>query len=242
MSRQQHVRLETNYLLSISLLSLLLLALLTAFPPEVPVGVSWRKTLVGVVFILICMLGIVAVYMPKLCQRLFVSKNSRNDINSDLAEPALHGASSGMRGHHPTCGRFEAHIIKIKDKIYCAACIGLSLGGLTALTMAAAYFFGVFQSAGQASLLVLLGIAGVGCGLFQFKFDGFIRLLANSTFVLGALSVLIGTDELVHSLFFDLFVVSLIVFWILTRISLSQWDHRRICAHCRVEYCRVGGK
>ena len=59
----------------------------------------------------------------------------------------------------------------------------------------------------------------------------------NTIFVLGSLLVLIGIDELVHSLFFDLFVVCLIIFLLFNRISLSQWDHEMICSGCVTENC-----
>jgi hypothetical protein len=88
-------------------------------------------------------------------------------------------------------------------------------------------------------LLVLLGSLGVGIGLFQFKFRSFVRLLMNVIFVLGALMVLIGIDMIVYSLFFDFFVICLIVFWLLTRILLSQLDHKIICSSCGVENCEV---
>jgi uncharacterized membrane protein YfcA len=54
----------------------------------------------------------------------------------------------------------------------------------------------------------------------------------NVFFVLGAFLLLVGTDEIVESLFVDLFLTALILLWISTRIQLSQWDHRKICSNC----------
>jgi hypothetical protein len=106
-----------------------------------------------------------------------------------------------------------------------------------ALAGASVYFFGGWHVAEHSSLMVLLGILGVSFGLFQFKFRNLVRLFVNTFFVLGALLMLVGVDELVRSLFFDLFVFSLIVFWLFTRISLSQWDHEVICSGCETENC-----
>jgi hypothetical protein len=119
------------------------------------------------------------------------------------------------------------------------ACIGLLIGGISALIVSFFYFFGGTQFTGYSMLLVLLGSLGVGIGLFQFKFRSFVRLLMNVIFVLGALMVLIGIDMIVYSLFFDFFVICLIVFWLLTRILLSQLDHKIICSSCGVENCEV---
>ncbi len=143
-----------------------------------------------------------------------------------------------MQGHHPSCGKFAAHVFQIRSKTFCAACVGLLLGGLLALAGALLYFFGNWRVPEQnSSIMVLVGILGVGLGLFQFKFRNLVRLSLNTFFVLGTLFILIGVDEFVQSLMVDLFVVSVIFFWLFTRISLSQWDHKRICSDCKVVGC-----
>jgi len=150
-----------------------------------------------------------------------------------------HSKSSSMQGHHPSCGKFTAHTFRVKDRIFCAACVGLLLGGLLALAESFLYFFFDCYVAEQASLLVYVGVIGVGFGLFQHKFRSLIRLSLNTFFVLGTFLILSGIDEMVHSLMVDLFVVSLILFWLFTRISLSQWDHETICSDCKVVDCEL---
>jgi hypothetical protein len=241
MFQQHHIRSDIKYQLLVSFLGLFLLAALTLFPPTVTGDLSWRKTVIGSIFSSICILGILAVFSPNKCLRIFnIGKKNKTAV-SDSAKLASHGTSNALQGHHPTCGNYDAHIFRIKGKIFCAACVGLLLGGLLALAGAAVYFFGDWRVAEHSSLMVLLGIVGVSFGLFQFKFKNFIRLSVNTIFVLGTLLILIGIDELVHSLIFDLFVVSLIIFWLFTRISLSQWDHERICSDCEIENCRIRG-
>jgi hypothetical protein len=241
MSQQRHIRSDIKYQLLVSLLALLLLVALTAFPPAVSGNLSWRKPVIGSIFSSICVLGILAVFSPNKCLRIFDIGKKKRTAGSDSSKLASHGTSNALEGHHPTCGKYDAHIFRIKDKIFCAACAGLLLGGLLALAVASLYFFADWQVAEHSSLMVLLGIVGVSLGLFQFKFRSLIRLSVNTVFVLGALFILIGIDELVHSLFFDLFVVCLIAFWLFTRISLSQWDHERICSGCEIEGCRIRG-
>jgi hypothetical protein len=241
MFQQHYVRSDIKYQLLVSFLGLFLLAVLTAFPSTVTGDFSWRKTVIGSIFSSICVLGILAVFSPNKYLRILDIGKKNRTIGSDSAKLAFHGTSNVLQGHHPTCGKFTAHIFRIKGKIFCAACVGLLLGGLLALAGAFIYFFGDWRVAEHSSLMVLLGIVGVSLGLFQFKFKNLIRLSVNTIFVLGTLSILIGIDELVHSLIFDLFVVSLIIFWLFTRISLSQWDHERICSDCEIENCRIRG-
>lgn len=144
-----------------------------------------------------------------------------------------------MQGHHSSCGKFAAHTFQIKDRIFCAACVGLLIGGLLALVGSLLYFFVSWNFAENSFLLVLMGVSGVGFGFLQLKFRSLIRLSLNITFVLGTFFILIGIDQIIHSLLIDLFVVSLILFWLYTRISLSQWDHENICSNCNIVNCEL---
>jgi len=237
MFQQHNIQSDIKYQLLVSFLGLLLLVVLTFFPPTATGDVPWRKTVISSIFISICVLGILAVFSPNKCLRIFNIRKKKKTVGADSAKFVSHGTSNVLQGHHSTCGKFAAHIFRIKGKTFCAACVGLLLGGLLALTGAFIYFFGDWRVAEHSSLMVLLGIVGVSFGLFQFKFKNLIRLFMNAIFVLGTLFILIGIDELVRSLVFDLFVVSLIVFWLFTRISLSQWDHEVICSGCETENC-----
>jgi hypothetical protein len=239
MTSKQQRGFDIIFLSFLSFFGLLLIAILTGSPPNVSGNVPWRKPLIGSIFSLICILGVLAVFSPSRCCTILKLKK-RESLNSNSGKFASHTSSSSLQGHHPSCGKFSAHIFRIRNKTFCAACTGLLFGGLFALAGAVLYFFGIWHVAGQnSSVIVLLGILGVGLGLFQFKFSSLIRLLLNTFFVLGTLLILIGIDVLVQSLIFDLFVVSLILFWLFNRISLSQWDHKRICAECDVTDCEL---
>lgn len=239
MSTKHHQSFDVGFLIFISLIGLVITVALTAYPPITARNLTWRKPLIGSIYSLICILGTIAVFSPNNCLKIleFQKKNPRNFISNKVI---FHKVSPSLRGHHPSCGNFVAHIFQIGNKIFCAACTGLLFGGLLALAGALFYFFGSFYVAEPTrSVMVLLGILGVGLGFFQFKFRNIVRLSLNSFFVLGTLFILIGIDEIVHSLMVDLFIVSLILFWLFTRISLSQWDHKRICSSCNVTSCEL---
>jgi peptidoglycan/LPS O-acetylase OafA/YrhL len=236
MPPQHDIRPEIEYYLLISFLGLILVLVLTVYPPTITVDNPFRKPLIGSIFSIFCLLGILAVFTPNRCGRILDRKIE--NVLSDLAvteEPD--GAATVLRGHHPTCGKYSAHIFRIRDRIFCAACVGLLLGGLLALAGTVIYFFCELWLSNTGVLIVLLGVVGVIFGLFQFKVNGLFRLFANICFVIGALLILIGIDAVVHSLFFDLFVICLIVFLLSTRIALSQWDHEAICSSCKTKDC-----
>jgi len=144
-----------------------------------------------------------------------------------------------MQGHHSSCGKFTAHTFQIQARIFCAACAGLLIGGLVALVGSLLYFFFSWNLVENSFLLVIVGVFGVGFGFFQLKFRSLVRLSLNTVFVLGTFFILIGIDEITHSLLIDLFVISLILFWLYTRISLSHWDHENICSNCNVVNCEL---
>ena len=194
MFQQHYIRSDIKYQLLLSFAGLLLIIALTAFPPTVTGNVPWRKPVIGSIFSSICVLGILAVFSPNKFLRIFNTGKKKENVGADSAKVVSHGTSIVLQGHHPTCGNYDAHIFRIKGKIFCAACVGLLLGGLLALAGAAVYFFADWRVAEHSSLMVLLGIVGVSFGLFQFKFKNFIRLSVNTIFVLGTLLILIGID------------------------------------------------
>ena len=142
------------------------------------------------------------------------------------------GFPVSSEGHHPDCGRFSAHTIRFKGNSYCAACTGLLMGGVVAMIVTALYFFFGLNAGSVSFPAVLVGQLGLASGLTQFKFRNWTRSAANLLFVLGSSFMLIGVDQLVGSVFVDIYVSGLIVLWILTRVMISQSDHRRICLSC----------
>ena len=232
---------NVTYLVLVSFLGLFLVGMLTIYPPNVDESLPWRKPLIGSIFGLICIFGILAVFYPKRCSRV-LDFGKKKLSRPHLGEFASHGTFSTLQGHHPDCGNFAAHVFQIGEKTFCAACTGLLLGGLSVFVGTFLYFFSNWSGELNSLLMVWVGVLGVGFGLFQFKFRSFVRLFLNVFFVLGAFLILIGVDKVVHSVAVDLFLVALILFWLFARILLSQWDHERICCSCRVATCEFDNR
>ena len=233
------------FLVSVSLFGLILAVLLAFYPPISQENFPWRKPLVGSTYSVVCVLGILAVFFPKTCSRLFdVGKRDKSQnrfFGFKRNESISCTAASALRGHHPLCGRFSAHVFHLGNRIFCATCSGLFLGALIVLVGVTLFFFGNWQIEQNASLAVLVGAGGVILGLLQSPLpilqNSVIRLLSSGFFVVGMFLILIGNEELAHSTSVDLFFVALSVFWLLTRISLSQWNHEQICSKCTLDSC-----
>lgn len=112
--------------LIISLLGLFLLALIVFYPPTVIENFGWRKPLVGSILEIECFLGFLATIYPKRCSRVFGTKNKKqarlmHNLNKTMVS---------IRGHHPDCGNYSAHVFHIGGKYFCAGCTGLVLGAI----------------------------------------------------------------------------------------------------------------
>jgi hypothetical protein len=217
------------FCIGVSVFGTVLITMWAINPPVSSDNFSWRKPLIGSLFSLICILGIFAALFPNRCSEAF---HFREAMLSAISRQSLSAS------HHPDCERFSAHVVHIKGRVRCAACTGLLLGAVIALGGALFYFFSGWQIESAGFLSVLIGVLGVLAGFLQLRFRGRVRLTLNSLFVLGAFLCLVRTDQTSQNLAIDLFSVMLIIFWILTRIQLSQWDHSRICDDCESP-CRV---
>lgn len=230
--------------MSVSLFGLFLVGILTLNPPVTGESLPWRKPVMGSIFGSICILGSLAALFPRKCSgTLHFKKEAPVNMYDFSQESDLTPYRGGfaVRGHHPDCGKFSAHVFRIGNRTLCTSCTGLLLGALVSLTATILYFFSGWQFGQEILPIVNVGILGVSFGLLQFPLfkdrRSHLRFLLNSFFVLGAFLILVGIDTLVQSVALDLFLIFLIVFWILTRISLTQWDHKRICYACGVTTC-----
>jgi hypothetical protein len=234
MRYDQQANLLLALMLAISAFGLVTVSALALFSSRAQSSNPWRKPLVGSMFASICLGGIAAVFFPRKCVETLSLPRDRVHAESDIQKPA----SVTLKGHHPACSRFSAHTIRIRDSCHCAACTGLLIGAIVALTGTLAFFFADWSFIQSGFLSVSVSIAGIGLGFLQFKFKTFVRLTMNSFFVIGAFLILASVDFLTQNLPIDLYALFLIVFWLLTRILISKWNNSRLCLSC--ESCEFG--
>lgn len=221
--------------LSISFIGIALVLPLATYKPAVQWSFSWRKPLIGFLLALICFSGIFAVFFPEKCSKNVHMRRIGKTSAYKVKDVSSHQLSINFKGHHPDCGNFGAHLIELNELILCAACTGLFIGALIVLAGTVLYFFVEWNFLGPFGLLtVLAGQVGVVLGFFQFKFRGFARSVLNAFFVVACFLMLAGVDGLAENLLLDLYLIGLILFWLFTRILISQWDHLRICRSCSV--------
>jgi len=182
------------------------------------------------------------VFFPKKCSRIILPKSSEtvSKMQYNTSEVYKRKTTSlfGLKlthGHHPNCEGFSDHEFQIGNKTFCAGCTGLLVGALISLVVVPAYFSSQVQLGKIAIPLIGFGFIIVLIDLLTPIFIAMgsaVRLAVNVLFILGMSSILVGADTLLHNIEIDVYLISLDVLWLMTRISLSQLSHERICANC----------
>jgi len=190
----------------------------------------FSKPLIGLLYAVICVVGVLAVFYPKKCEQTFMFRKQ-----SGFREQSDRGGLSGklrFRGHHPDCEEFSGNRITVRNVVLCAACMGMLFGAAIALIGAILYFFVGFITLPTNFVVFFVGYGVCMLGLVQYKFRGWFKLIVNALFVVGSFVTLVSADLLGKSLLIDLYVLGLILFLLLARILFSQWNNKLICFRC----------
>jgi len=241
MTQTVHRNLTELSLVSISLIGLILATILLFYTPASQ-DFLWRRPIISSTYALICILGAIAVFFPRRCSRVVFLKKWEKTRKTPYKTPQLDEMRMttflGFKlthGHHPKCESFSDHELQIGNKTFCAGCTGLLIGALISLVTVSAYFLSQVQIDKAAIPLVRFGFITVLVGLLTPVFiagRSAIRLATNAFLILGMSSILVGADTLLHNVQIDLYLMALDVLWLMTRVSLSQLNHERICANC----------
>lgn len=137
-----------------------------------------------------------------------------------------------VHGHHPICDGFQGHEFTVSSKTFCASCLGLFIGASAALVTATMRFVFGFTYHPAAAFI------GIGCVVLGLTYAPLLRTdmpILRSIFNVGLVTgfaLLLAVADEVGGLELDLLVIGICVFWMFTRIQLSNWEHDRICRGC----------
>jgi hypothetical protein len=245
MPRKQTGKQFLYFLIFVSLFSFFLITLVAFFPPEIQDNFQWRKQSTGLLFIVICILGMISVFFPSQCSMMFHegAKSIRRDVS--VREKEGFQRSSKIlgviltHGHHPECQGFYHHEFRVGKKTFCIACMGLFVGAVISIFGALSYFFLEQLVEIDALFLVVFGVTGVALCLLQYTFfdvhSRLIRFSLNTFSIFGMFLILAGIDCIVQSLTLNFFLIVLFIFWLFTRILLSKNKHKEICQTCNID-------
>jgi hypothetical protein len=214
------------FLVSVSIIGLALVPLLLLQTNLQGDPSPIRQPLVGTLYSVVCVLGVVAVFYPRKCRMMF----QKPTVLPDSKKPSP--STVEFRGHHPDCEKFSPNRVVIKGSVFCAACTGLLIGAIAA--MAGIVLFSLsFFSLGVGNIWVLAaGEVLMLVGLAQIKLGGYVKMVVNALFVVGSCISLVAADLFAQSFLVDAYVLGLIVFMLWFRILLSEWNNKKTCVAC----------
>jgi hypothetical protein len=215
------------FLLAATIVGLLLIPFLVLQSNLLLFQISVRQNLVGVLYSVICLLGVAAVFYPNKCRGIF--QRTQNPVY----QVGIPSSPIRIRGHHPDCQNFASNRIRLGQREFCAACSGLLIGAIIAWVSNVLQFFVGFSVVWASMGLLMLGEVGLVLGVTQIKFAGVAKAIVNVVFVVGSFVTLAEADVLGGSMLVDVYVLGLIVFLLWLRILLSERNNRRTCQTCQ---------
>jgi len=247
MSKKLFPNFPLAFSLVVSFFGFLLIGVLGFKSPAFQESFPSQKEIIGVVYGLICVSGILAALFPNSCLQILNLKRREKCAYfkamppSESEQEKAVSQTFNVRGHHRTCGNFSPHVFHIGSRTFCSSCTGLLIGGLLALAGTVLHFFYNWRIGGSL-ILFAFGVSGIALNmlsilLFDVWVKHLVRISLNIFFVFGTFLILVAVNEQAQSLGLNLLVVAYSGFWLLTRIALSQWRHDRICNACTIEDC-----
>jgi hypothetical protein len=225
-------------IVSLSNLCLLyyLLFISTHFQPLI--FFSFRKQFTLSIFVILCVLGAIVGIYPSICSFRNHAINDTSIFNLNVSK----SPKNEFKGHHPDCVDFSSHILHFREKTYCAGCTGLVIGAILSLLGSIFYLLvGLKVEVTTLPIFFWLGFLYVTCGLLQYLLavkNNIVHLLLNILFVYGSFSLLIAVNEVTNNFLLSIYFLILVVYLIITRITLSGLEHKRICDNCSSEKCK----
>lgn len=225
----------TNYLILSTIGAALIIIIILFEATKIQDINNFDKLLISVAFVLSCVFGISLAIKPNWIQKI----SNRN--TKPKTGPQRKINPRARQGHHPSCDHFRSHTIKIKNKVHCAGCIGLFLGGIISIVLIVIYLvlpseipFLVFQ------IFIISGFALISFNYLEIKLsvrNPRVHFVSNTLLIISFLFIVIGMFQLTGNIYLGIFGVVLSFLWLDTRIQLSEWHHESICKNC-LEECK----
>lgn len=224
--REKNLNFQPIFLIAVSFFGLFFLMIMYLWAPQRNLYYPFQKTAILSIFIVICLLGVLAAIRPSTCKTVmqFQKDSEKTTRNNNIQ----------FEGHHPDCGKFSSHTLNINGKKYCPGCLGLSIGAFIAIIGTVIYYFHGFTSSYE-EIIFWIGLCMVFLALFLiviFNLEKKLKFLLNMVLVVGSFLILVGVDSVKANLLIEVYFLILIMFWILTRMIVSETSHERICRDC----------
>ncbi|MGC9516418.1 MAG: hypothetical protein ACP5C3_01815 [Methanomicrobiales archaeon] len=189
----------------------------------------------------ICIMGILAGLVPAKCSKVlnFQYKHKSNILKSDL-NIEDHEKTLEIKGHHPTCKKFENHVFNFNSNTYCVGCTGLVIGAVISIILVIIGFFRVYTPY-YLGLMFFSGLIFEFASLIYFMVISnsinIFKLFFNILFVLAYSLIFLAVLFLYQSLVLYLYAILMVFILVITRSTISKYKHQKICDQCDYREC-----
>ena len=225
------------YYLLLSVVAAALLIIIVAFGSSpLHIITIYDRLVVGSTFIASCIFGLSLATSPGWFKRL--TKHGYDPLDKKQTKIS----ARRYLGHHPDCGQFQSHTLKLKKKIWCAGCLGLSIGSLISI-MSVSLYISIIQepSTNIIHMILLSGLIIIALTYVEIMLparNAIIHVLANVLLVVSFLLITISIFEITGNIIYGLLSILISFLWLETRIQLSNWQHSKTCNNCH-ETCKM---
>lgn len=220
----------------LSIMSAFILLIITFYSPNNTNNIGiYNRLLLAFIFIIICIFGISLSFFPGWY------KESKIFINKIKEKKNLHNIKRKRQGHHPDCKQFKSHTISVKNKLFCAGCLGLAIGSIVAIFLFLLYLFFINFLPNIFHFFVTMGLLFVFILYLEIILpikNAYVHMISNIFFVIGFLFITIGIFEITGNIIYTAVSILILFLFLDTRIQLSSYRHFLICADCK-EKCKM---
>lgn len=222
-------KIHLYYYITLSIVAAILIITIIHYS-DIKTGTSYFDRLIfGGFFITCCMVGISLAKYPGWTKHFFKKKELYRSLKERRQQIKY-------KGHHPDCGHFKNHTIKIMEKTVCTGCLGLIIGLISSIVLMIGYVIGYLMfSYYFHSIFIYLGMGIIGLCLLEILFlkrNPSIHTLLNILLVISFFLITISVFEITGGLFYGLIAILFSLLWLDTRIQFSFWRHGKICSDC----------
>ena len=221
------------YYFILSIVAVFFIIILSLFEPvETKYFGIYDKYFVAVFIILVYILGLSLAIYPRWY------KKSKRVINK---KKQVEKIIRNRKGHHPDCEQFKNHILKFKNKTFCAGCFGLAIGSIVSISLILIYLLTSVNFTAFYPLVLIIGfifVFQIYLEIIISKRNSIVHMFSNVLHVTGFLIIAISILEITNSVPYTIIAILFSFLFFNTRVQLSLYNHNLVCKKCKYD-CKM---